>query len=415
MLKSVRSTPLRSMLLACALSFGMAAVAVPTNVAFAQDKKAEKGPSVGLKVAKPLKAAQDLMAAKNWKEAKVKIDEAQAVDGKNAYENYAINEMMAVVQANLNDFAGAAKGFEATLNSEFLPADSKTGRLKSIAQLYYQVKNYPKVIQYGPLYLKESPNDAEMQVTVGQAYYLSNDFPNASKYLKNAIEASEKADKAPKEDWLQLLQSAEYEQNNTQGLIKALMKTIRNYPQPKYWDQLITLIGKEVNDSGKLDLEIYRIRMATNAKLEADELREMAELAIQAGLPGEAQTVMAKAATLGAKTERDTRLTNMAKTQATADKASLPQSEATAKGAATGEPLVKNGEAYLTYDNPAKAIELIKAGIAKGPKDLDRAKLRLGVSLIAAKQPGEAKKTFSSITPTSPYFKLGELWAITAK
>ncbi len=420
MLHTVRPLPFRAMLLACALSFGFAALPTASNVAFAQDKaakgeKADKGPSVGLKIAKPLKAAQEAMTAKNWKEAKAKIEEAMAVSPKTAYEEFAIADMTAFVDVNLSDFAGAAKSFESTMNSEFLAPANKITRAKSLAQLYYQIKNYPKVTTFGPMYLKENTGDSEMQMMVGQAYYLQNDFPNASKLLKSAIDSAEKADKPVKEDWLQLLQSAEYEQNNTQGLIKVLEKTVAIYPKPNYWDQLITLINKEINDSRKLDLEVYRLRLATNAKLEADELREMAEMSLQAGLPGEAQTIMAKAAAMGAKNERDTRLVNMAKTQATSDKASLAQSETVAKNAATGEPLVKTGEAYLTYDNPTKGVELIKAGIAKGAKDPDRAKLRLGVAYLALKQPGEARKAFASIAPASPYAKLGRLWSIVAK
>jgi TolA-binding protein len=74
--------------------------------------------------------------------------------------------------------------------------------------------------------------------------------------------------------------------------------------------------------------------------------------------------------------------------------------------------LEKTGEAYLTYGNPAKAVELIKAGIAKGPKDAERAKFRLGVSQVEAKQEAEARKTFASIAATSPYAPLARLWMI---
>lgn len=307
----------RVLSLACALAFGAAALPSSMTAAVAQEKA--KAPSVGPKVGKPLKAAQDAMAAKNWKEAKARIEEANAVGDKSAYETYAINDMMAFVQVNLGDYGGAAKSYESTMNSEYVTADQKPGRAKTIAQLYYQVKNYGKVTSFGPQYLKDSPNDSDMQMMVGQAYYLQNDFPNAAKFLKGAVDAAEKSGKAPKEDWLQLLMSAEYEQGNVAGLSRALEKIILLYPKGQYWDQLIQLNEKEINDSGKFDLEIYRLRWAVGAKLEPDEYREIAELAIQAGLPGEAQKAMETAAALGAKTERDTRLINMAKTQATAD------------------------------------------------------------------------------------------------
>jgi len=412
-----RSLPLRAMMLACVLSFGAAAVPFTATDALAQDKKAAapKGPSVSAKVGKPLKAAQDAIAAKNWKEAKARIDEANALPDKSPYETFAIAELSGFIAVSTQDYLSAAKAYEATLTSEYLGADQKPGRTKAVAQLYYQTKNYAKVTSFGATYLKDNPSDSDMNMMVGQAYYLQNDFPNASKFLRGAVDAAEKSDKPVKEDWLQLLQSSEYEQNNIPGLIKVLEKTVALYPKANYWDQLITLLDKEINDTGKLDLEIYRLRLATGAKLEADEMREMAELALQAGLPGEAETIMAKAVASGTKTERDTRLITMAKNQATTDKASIAQSEASAKGAANGEPLVKTGEAYLTYGNPVKAVELIKAGIAKGPKDLERAKLRLGVAQLENKQAGEARKAFSSIAATSPYARLGRLWDIVAR
>jgi len=409
---------LRAALLACALSLGFVATPFVSGDAFAQGKekgeKAAKGPSVSPKLGKILKAAQDAMNTKNWKEAKAKLDEGAAFPDKSPYENYAINELNGFVAVNSNDFAGAAKAFEATLSSEFLAPEQKQPRLKAVIQLYYQIKDYKKVTTYGPQYLKESAGDFDMHVVAGQAYYLQNDFVNAAKYLTNAVESAEKADKPVKEDWLQLLQSSYFEANNNAGLVKTLEKTVSLYSKANYWDQLLTILNKEINDNGKLDLEMYRLRIASGAKLEGDELREMAELTLQAGLPGEAEMVMAKATSGGKKSERDTRLITMAKNQATSDKASLAQSETSAKAAPTGEPLVKTGEAYLTYGNAAKAVELIKAGIAKGPKDADRAKLRLGVALIEAKQGAEARKTFATITPASPYARLGRLWSIVA-
>lgn len=409
-----RFISLRSALLACALSVGFVATPFVAQTVVAQDKEKAKGPQVSAKVGKPLKAAQDAIAAKNWKEAKAKLDEANAFPDKSAYENYAIAELTGFVAVNSQDFAGAAKAFEATLASEFLGADQKPARTKAVSQLYYQVKNYPKAISFGVQYLKDNPGDAEMHMMVGQGYYLQNDFPNAAKSLGNAIDAAEKNGKGAKEDWFQLLQSSYFEQGNTAGLTKTLERTLRSFPKANYWDQRIKLLEKEINESGRFDLDIYRLRLATGAALEPDEMREMAELAIQAGLPGEAEMIMGKAAAAGAKTERDTRLINMAKNQATSDKASLAQSEAGAKNAPTGEPLVKTGEAYLTYGNPVKAVELIKAGIAKGPRDADRAKFRLGVAQIEAKQEAEARKTFGTIAAASPYATLARLWTIKA-
>ena len=69
--------------LAIVLAFGAAVLPASITSAVAQEKeKAAKGPSVGPKVGKPLKEAQELATKKQWKEAKAKIDEANAVGDK---------------------------------------------------------------------------------------------------------------------------------------------------------------------------------------------------------------------------------------------------------------------------------------------------------------------------------------------
>jgi hypothetical protein len=135
-----RFISLRSAMLACALSMGFVAAPFVVGSAVAQDKEKAKGPQVSAKVGKPLKAAQDAIAAKNWKEAKARLDEANAFPEKSAYENYAIAELTGFVAVNSQDFAGAAKAFEVTLGSEFLGADQKPARTKAVSQLYYQKK-----------------------------------------------------------------------------------------------------------------------------------------------------------------------------------------------------------------------------------------------------------------------------------
>ena len=51
-------------------------------------------PTVSNKLAKPLKAAQDAMAAKNYDEAMAKIKEAQALPEKTPYDNWVINTFL---------------------------------------------------------------------------------------------------------------------------------------------------------------------------------------------------------------------------------------------------------------------------------------------------------------------------------
>ena len=55
----------------------------------------QSGPTVSRALAKPLKAAQDAMQAKNWDAVLSNLKEAQSAAGeKSAYDNFVINQML---------------------------------------------------------------------------------------------------------------------------------------------------------------------------------------------------------------------------------------------------------------------------------------------------------------------------------
>jgi hypothetical protein len=96
------------------------------------------------------------------------------------------------------------------------------------------------------------------------------------------------------------------------------------------------------------------------------------------------------------------------------DQKTLPQFEKEAVAAKAGEADVKLGEAFLSYDQPAKGLEAIQRGIGKGGvKNLDEANLSLGRAYILAKNNAEALKAFALVT-TPEYAQLAQLWSIYA-
>ena len=103
-----------------------------------------------------------------------------------------------------------------------------------------------------------------------------------------------------------------------------------------------------------------------------------------------------------------------AKRQAEADQKTLPRFEKEALDAKQGEVDVKLGEAYLSYDQPAKGLEAIQRGISKGGvKNPDEANLSLGRAQILARNGAEAIKAFS-LVKSPEYAQLAQLWGIYA-
>ncbi len=118
-------------------------------------------------------------------------------------------------------------------------------------------------------------------------------------------------------------------------------------------------------------LNVYRLMQDTKTLAQPSDYTEMAQLAIDAGTPGEAQKVLEQGFAANVFTEqrakeRNQRLLEAAKKAAATDQATLAKSEAEAKAAKTGDADVALGSAYLSYGQNDKALEALTRGIGKG-------------------------------------------------
>lgn len=377
---------------------------------------------VSAKVGKPLQQAQELMKKKKFSEAMAKVKEADAVSGKSDYDNFQINEFAAFININLKNYPEVLKAYTATLDSPYLDKAEQTKRMKVIAQLNYQMKDYAKAAQAGQRYIKAAGNDNEMQLLIGQAFYLQHDYANAAKSMRDAVAAAAKAGSKPKREWLALIMSSEFEQKNNDGLASALEEMLTYYPSPDDWAKRLQIAEQKFkgSTSNTQILQLYRLKLATGTLSDPAEYVELAELALEQGYPGEAQAALEKGIAAGVikpggEKDRNTRLLNTAKAQAVEDQKSLAQSETDTAKAPTGDPQVKLGEAYLSYGQYDKAIAAIQAGLAKGKvKYADEAQLSIGQALLAAGKKDEAKKAFAAPTEGSLAAELGHLWTIFA-
>ena len=136
-------TRVRSIAVALTLAMGAvpaAAVLPPSALQAAEAAEANKVTTKA--VAEPLKKAQEAMQAKQWDTALTEIKKAQAVEKKTPFEAYQIDEFLGYVLIQQKKFGEAAPVFERMLNSGFVPPEQVDDRTKTVAQLYFQVKDY---------------------------------------------------------------------------------------------------------------------------------------------------------------------------------------------------------------------------------------------------------------------------------
>jgi tetratricopeptide (TPR) repeat protein len=147
----------------------------------------------------------------------------------------------------------------------------------------------------------------------------------------------------------------------------------------------------------------------------------MAQLALEAGSPGEAQKVLEKGFDRGAFSDqrikdRNTRLLDTVKKSAATDQAGLPKLEKDAEAAPTGVKSAAAGLAYYGYGQYDKAADLLGKGVAKGGLSNEaNTRLLLGIAQLKSGHKDEAVKTFKSVKGDPALEQLASLWVLHAR
>jgi tetratricopeptide (TPR) repeat protein len=294
-------------------------------------------------------------------------------------------------------------------------------RVKAIAQMNYQLKNYDKAVDYGNRAVKGGYADDEMLTLVGQAYYLKGDWKNTLKFENDQADAAIKAGRAPKDEALQLALSSCVKLADSDCTTHQLERLVAYYPKNEYWQQLLYTLFQGPQQSDKATLQLFRLMNEVDVLKRPDDYTEMAQLAIEQGSPGEAQHVLEKAFQKNVFTDaraqdKNKRLLDSAKKAADADQATLPKIEKDAETASTGDKSVGVGLAYLGYQQYDKAADALSKGLAKGGvRSEPEARLLLGIAQLKAGHKDDAVKSFHSVKGDPGLERLANLWSLHAK
>jgi tetratricopeptide (TPR) repeat protein len=235
--------------------------------------------------------------------------------------------------------------------------------------------------------------------------------------MAELIKAQEAKGAKPEETSYRILQSACQNLKDNACVIDQSEKLVMHYPKPEYWTQLIGSMLREGKNDKQL-LSVLRLAKGSDVLTEADQYYEMSRLALDQGLPGEAQTTVEEGFQKGIFTDarekdRNTRLLDEAKKAAAYDKTTLDKQDASAKAKPTGDSDVKLGAAYLSYGQTEKAIEAIKRGVAKGGvKDPDEAGLLLGMAYLRMGNKAEAATAFRTVTQNPLMARVAKFWLL---
>lgn len=379
--------------------------------------QAQVRPEVG----KPLQQASDLLKAGKAKEALVKVREAEGAGNKTPVEQLMIDRMKGAAAQRAGDNATAIAAFESVFNSGKLAPAEQAQIAESLAFAYSQQKDWARTGQWIAKAQAAGSTSAQLKQLQAYAQSQSGDYSAIAKEAQTAIAAAESAGRKPEEGDLLRLADAQQRMNNGAGRTATLDKLLAYYPKKEYWSIFLAQLPRKSGFSDRFSLDVLRLKLATANLAKTDEYMEMAQLALQAGLPTEGRAVVDKGFAAGAlgtgeQAERHKRLRDLAIKQEAEAKASIDKQLQEAAAAKDGNGLVQAGYALATMGQHDKGIGLIEQGIAKGGlKRPEDAKLRLGLALLqSGKHKAKAIQTLRSVQGSDGAADLGRLWAVYA-
>ena len=319
---------------------------------------------------------------------------------------YWMSEFRGYAYHELKQPAEAARELESALNNPCMPEAKKAERYRSLVGLYSSLRNYPKAIDFGNRALKIS-RDPETQVAVAQAYYQSGNNKDAARVMNELLASLRRRARSEGTAAVAGAEPPARRPATTPASPRCSKNSCSNYPKPDYWSQLLTSLRKlDTDDIQKLN--VMRLSTQVNVMKKPEEYKEMAQLALEDKLAGEAQSVLEQGFTKKIFVdERDvsvnTRLLAAAKKEAETDKAAMASVR---RMRVRRLPVMLPSRSALSisgYGDAVKAAELLQKGIAKGgiakgdPKEkqrIDEACILLGIAHLRNNNKAEAAKAF---------------------
>ena len=393
------------------------AIASLTLVVLGMTAQVAQAQALRPEVGRPLQAAQEALKGKRFADAAARVREADAVSGKTASEQVTIERMRAAVAAASGDVATQV----AVINSGKLPASEQVRMVQSVAGQYYTQRDYANAATWTQRYFKEGGTDGQMRSILLQSYYLAGDCASVSRTVQGSLAADETSGRAPPEEQLQMLASCYQKSKDNNGYVAALEKLATYYPNKNYWTDLLSRVQGNRGFSDRLQLDVYRLKLASGLMNGTSDYMEMAQMALGDEYPAEAKKIVdqgyaAKVLGSGADVERQKRLADLAAKRFAEGQAALARDEPAALAARDGNDLVALGYNYVGYGQAAKGLSLMEQGIKKGglrrPED---AKLHLGIAYLQAGQKAKALATFKTVGGTDGTADLARLWTLQAR
>jgi tetratricopeptide (TPR) repeat protein len=342
--------------------------------------------------------------------AKAKLDAATAA-ASTPGDKLKAGDMTRILGSLFADPAMQHKGLVMMLDSGVAPPQSQ-GQIQYLAGVTaYQTGDYQGAIQYLKPSYDSGYRDQQGLIArvLEDSYKRTGNSQAALDMVQKDLAASKAAGTKPDESTVRTALQSAYDAKNLSTSADLCAELVRDYPSPDNWNTAIGVVRQLAGYTPSENVDLMRLMFRTNAMKDKHDYFEFLEDVDPRKQPGEALKVINQGISAGKITAADVKdYQQLAQSRVTADKASLPGLEKDAHNPSTsGALVIADGDAFLGYDQAAKAEEIYKLALNKADADKDRVHMRIGIAQADQGKYADAKASFAQVTgKTAPVAKL---------
>ena len=308
------------------------------------------------------------------------------------------------------------RGLVAMLESGKVSAADAPRLQYFVGSLAFEAKDYAAARAALHTAVGAGYHDNDADALLADAYITDNQVPQGLALLKQAIDARKVAGTQPPANWFRRGLGAAYRARLLDSATDFSMGLVQAYPTNENWAGAITILREIGKYPSQETLDLMRLMGRTNSYAEERDYIEYIQAADARRAPAEVLKVIQAGTTAGKLKASDIFVAEsrtLASGRIAADQASLPTLERDARAAtATAVTASAAGDAFLSYDQAAKAEALYMVALSKPGVDLPRVMTRLGIAQLDQGNYAGAQASFAKVE--GPRKAIAQLWAIYA-
>ena len=293
------------------------------------------------------------------------------------------------------------EGVKQMLASGKTPAENVAKFNLLAGQLSYNAQDWAGARTYMERAIEAGTDSNEVAGLVAETYFNENRAQEGLTFLREAIDNRRAAGLEIDENWIKRGLSVAYEGNNAEEAVRYSLLYVNEFPSESSWGDAIAIQRNMLQYEPQETLDLLRLaRRAEVLRNERDYL-DYVDAADARRLPGEVLAVLDEGIADGSLSESNPYVVEVrgnANTRIAADKAELSKLEADARAAGASPTIVMaTGDAFLNYDQPAKAEEFYTKALGMAGANKERAMTRLGIAQLDQGKTAEAQETFAKV------------------